>query len=563
MTVGDEPGNTDVLIVGAGPTGLLAACLLAQGGIHVRIVDKSPSPAKESRAFAIQARTLEVLLSIGLAEAFLDRGTVVAGARLYLDGQPSAGFDFERVGHPDTPFPFVLVLPQFETEAILVDHLARLGVGVERGVAALALRQDEAGVTLTVEEESGRPGDISCRYLIGADGAHSMVRKALGLTFEGAPYAQTFLLADCSVDGLPASEPFSVFLHGSHFALWFPLKGGRFGRVIATGLEAVADPSLAGQGTAPATLSEVEHALRAASQRDLRLSEPVWLSRYRVHHRGVDRYGVGRAFVAGDAAHIHSPAGGQGMNTGFQDAYNLAWKIALALRSGAPPALLASYDAERRPVGERVLAVTDRMFSLATAPSRWVSALRGAILPVAGATLAHSDGLRARAFHLLSELGIAYESGAAVQDERAGGGWPGGPVPGGRAPNAAISRTRSVFDLLVGYRFHLLAFSRTPLSAEAIARIDRALRDLAAGSGLDIGCHLIARSLIGRGPGFIQIESDMLLSAYGVLAPVDTALYLVRPDGHVAWRAPSLDLAGCAAFMAGRFGEAQGRVEVA
>lgn len=558
MSAGGQDGrapDVDVTVVGAGPTGLFAAALLAQSGVSVRILDRSPTAAKESRAFAVQARTLEAMLAIGLADRLLDRGTVAGGARIYIGGEESAGFSFEDVGHPDTPYPLVLVLPQSETEAVLAEHLAGRGIAVERGVTAARLEQDAAGVTLHCAAPDGGGIAIRSRYLIGADGAHSFVRKALGLTFHGAPYAQTFLLADCTLEGELADGPFSVFFHRQNFAMWFPMRGERRGRVITTSRQDVADPSLAGQGSAPATLAEVEASFRQAAARDLRLADPVWLSRYRVHHRGVNRYGAGRAFVAGDAAHIHSPAGGQGMNTGLQDAFNLAWKIAARLRSGAPEALLASYDAERRPVGETVLAATDRTFSFVTSSSGWVSAVRNVVLPVVGATVGRSGLMRSRAFHFLSELGIRYAAGAAVQD---GGraGWSGGPPPGHRAPDARIARTLSVFDVLAGYRFHILAFSRKPLRAAEIEALADELDRAAAASGLDMGAHLVGHSLVGRHPRLARVENDTLLSAFGVTGGVEQALYLVRPDGHVAWRAPSLDVAGCRAFVAGRFAAA-------
>ena len=546
-----------VVIVGAGPTGLMAAALLVQCGVSVRILDKSPTQAKESRAFAVQARSLEAMLSIGLADAFMERGTLAVGARTYLDGRRTAGFDLERVGHPDTPFPIVMILPQSDTEAILVEHLSGRGVEVERGVTATGLTQDGDAVVLHVTDADGRQDTIRCPYLLGADGAHSMVRKALGLSFEGAPYAQTFLLADCSLEGDLEEGPFSVFFHGEHFALWFPFKGERRGRVITTSHQEVSDPSIAGQGSSAATIEEVEQSFRTASQLDLRLRDPVWVSRYRVHHRGVDRYGVGRVFVAGDAAHIHSPAGGQGMNTGLQDAFNLAWKIALAVEGRAPDALVASYDAERRPVGDDVLNATDRAFSFVTSPSGWVQAARTVLLPAIGATIGRSGAVRSRVFHLLSELGIHYGPGAAVANEaKSGLKWPDGPTPGERAPDAAVGRKVSVFDLLAGYRFQLLAFCRRPLAAEEIDRIASALRDLARDSGLDLGTHLIAYSLVGRHPGLVQAESDTILSIYGLSREVEEALYLIRPDGHVAWRKPSLDLASCRAFIAERFSRA-------
>lgn len=546
--------DADVVVVGAGPTGLFAAALLARCGVRLRIIDKSPSQVKESRAFAVQARTLEIFHAIGLAEAFLDRGTLASGARIYVDGKPGAGFNFEDVGRSDTPFPLVMILPQSETEAILVDDLSRLGIHVERGVTATALTQDSSGVTVSVTDPDGMERALSCSFLIGADGAHSVVRKALGLTFEGAPYAQTFLLADCALEGELEQGPFSVFFHRENFALWFPINGSRFGRVITTSRQEVTDSSVASVGSSPTTLAEVEESLRAAANRDLRLTDPVWLSRYRVHHRGVNSYGTGRVFVAGDAAHIHSPAGGQGMNTGLQDVFNLAWKLALSVRQGAPRELLASYDSERRPVGENVLAATDRVFSFVTSNSPWVSAVRNTLLPLAGATIGRSGMLRSRAFHLLSELGIHYGPGAAVQDEKtAPAPWSGGPAPGDRVPDARISRTRTAFDLLAGYRFQVLAICRKALSLEETEAIADELQRLPGATGLDLGAQLIANSLVGRHPRLIRIEHDTTLSSFGMSDGIDEALYLVRPDGHVAWRSPSLDFAGLRSFVAGRF----------
>ena len=551
-----EPNGRDaqVTIVGAGPTGLLSAILLKRAGIHVRILDKAPSAAKESRAFALQARTLEILHTIGLADAFLDRGALASGVRVFVDGKLAASVTLDGAGRTDTPFPVVLTLPQSETEAILAADLLRQGVEIERGVTATALRQDAQGVALEATDAAGRALTIRSDYLVGADGAHSVVRKALGLTFEGAPYAQTFLLADCRIEGPLEEGPFCAFLHESDFAIWFPLRGERFGRVIATSRQAVTDPSIADQGSSAATLADVEDSFRRATQIDLRLSDATWVSRYRVHHRGVDRYGVDRVFVAGDAAHIHSPAGGQGMNTGLQDAANLAWKLTLTLRGGAPPSLLPSYDGERRPVGRSVLAATDRMFSFATSASGWMSAARDVLLPLVLGTVGRIGIARSRAFEFLSELGIRYPAGDAVADEAsAKPRWGEGPDPGERAPDAQITHRTRVFDLLIGYRFHLLALSRAPLSGAEIERWAAELDELARGSGLDLGAHLIVTSQIGRHSAIIQVENAAVLAAYGLSNAVPQALYLVRPDGYVAWRAPSFDPAGCARFIADRF----------
>ncbi len=545
--------DVDVAIVGAGPTGLLAADLLARSGVRVRIVDRAPGAAKESRAFAVQARTLELLLAIGLADRFIERGLLATGARIYVDGKPSAAFDIDLSARGDTPYPVVLMLPQSEVEAILAEDLAGLGVAVERGTTAETLTQDEDGVLIEGRNEAGEAVRIAASYCIGADGAHSFVRKALGLSFEGAAYQQTFLLADCKVHGPLEHGPFAMFLHGRDFAMNFPLKGQDYGRVIAADPQGVVDQTIASQGSSPATLPEVEEAFRRASQLDIRLSEPRWLSRYRVHHRGVDRYREGRVFVAGDAAHIHSPAGGQGMNTGLQDVANLSWKLALAVRGDAPPTLLDSYHAERWPVGDRVLRMTDRAFSVATSRSGWVTALRDVMAPIVGGAMARSGALRSRVFHFISQLGIRYHPGGAVADE--GEAWPAGPAPGRRAPDATIGRKTSVFDLIGGYRFTLLAFSRTALGSDEIDRLSRALQAVAAGTSVPLDTHLVAHSFAGSDPRLIQAENSAVFSAYGLDHDRPQALYLVRPDGHVAWRAPGLDIAiaGCRRFIEERF----------
>lgn len=547
-----ERESTDVLIVGAGPTGLLAASLLARCGISVRIVDKSPTAAKESRALVIHARTLELLLSLGLAESFLDRGMLTTGARIYVDGRQAAALDLGTVERADSPYPIVLLIPQSEVEDLLIADLDARGVAVERGIVVGGLSQDAAGVSVDAVGPDDGALRLSASYLIGADGAHSVVRKALGLTFEGAPYAQTFLLADCKVEWDLENGPFSLFLHGPDFALYAPLKGEEYGRIITLDSQAVTDPSMASQGSSPATLADVERAFRRATNLPLALSEPRWLSRYRVHHRGVNRYREGRAFVAGDAAHIHSPAGGQGMNTGLQDAANLAWKIALAMNGTAPPALLDSYHDERWPVGEKVLKETDRVFSFMTSQSGWVTGLRDTLAPIFGATIGRSGLLRSRAFHFMSELGIRYHPGGAVAEE--GSSWSHGPKAGRRAPDAVIARKTAVFDLLAGYRFHLLALSRTPLRSVDIEAITGEFAAFAGATGLDLGTHLVAHSFVGRDPRLVQPETGSVFTAYGLTGDVMQALYLVRPDGYVAWRAPGLDFAACRRSVAGLFG---------
>ena len=445
-----EHGTTpqaDVIIVGSGPTGLMAANLLTRCGVRVRILDKSAQQAHESRAFGVQAKSLELMLSIGLADEFMNRGLIAGGAQIFQDGKQVSEVNFDDIGRADTPFSFLLMLPQSEIERILVDDLKRLGVEVEHNVLVTGLTQSQEGVVVRAENKAGEGIELRGLYLIGADGAHSIVRKTLGLSFTGEPYPRGFLLADCKIDWDLDYEHMKMFLSGRHFAVYLPLKGKDFCRVIAGEPAAAAIPE-PGTPAAEATTSEaisldlVQAELRAAYGEKVTLSQPVWTTRYRLHHRGVNKYQEGRVFVAGDAAHIHSPAGGQGMNTGLQDAANLAWKMALVLKGGSPLHLLETYHSERWPVGQKVLSFTDRMFSAVTSQSGWTSTIRSLLLPVFGAVMSRSGTVRSRAFHFISQLGIRYHESAVVKEgssSGAAGAWRDGLKAGRRAPNGLIA----------------------------------------------------------------------------------------------------------------------------
>ncbi|OJH42593.1 hypothetical protein BON30_05240 [Cystobacter ferrugineus] len=527
----------------------MAATLLKRRGVDVRIVDARATASRESRAFAMQARSLELFLSIGLADALLDKGVVNHAIDFFVSGRHVGGLDFDAADSPDTPYPFIFMLPQSETEAILIEELGRQGVRVERGVQVTGLAQDEHGVETRGTTSGGDAVHIRSAYVIGADGAHSVVRKAVGLSFEGAKYAQSFLLADCRVEWPLDHARFRVFMNGSSIGLFLPLQGSSLSRVMATDHSGKADAG--GPDATTLELGELQAALSAAAGMELTLSEPTWTTRYRIHRRGVDRYRVGRVFVAGDAAHIHSPAGGQGMNTGLQDAANLAWKLAAVIRGGAEAELLDTYGTERHPVGQQVLTQTDRLFSTAAGKTGWEATLRDWLARPAAAVISKLGPAQHRAFRSLSELDIAYGPSRFVEDAEAQGNH-GGPRAGERAPNAALARHSDVFDLIGGYQFSVLALSRKALDRDETKRLSAQLGVLGQGAN-GLATHLVTRVPVGRDPHAAFVDSADVFETYGLTQADDQALYVVRPDGYVCWRSEGLDIAACQQFLT-RFG---------
>ena len=395
--------RSGVLIVGAGPTGLVLALWLAKLGVKVRIVDKAAQPGTTSRAVAVQARTLELYSQLDLAAEVIARGHKTPGVNLWVGGRKAARVPFETVGAELTPYPFLFIFPQDEHERLLIERLEGFGVSVERGVELTSFEDKADGVSATLRREGGTEEVCEAAYIAGCDGARSVVRQVMGVGFPGGTYRQVFYVADVEASGPAIDGELHVDLDEADFLAAFPLAGKGRARLIGTVRDERADR--------PDTLTFADVSGRAIDNLKVQVGRVNWFSTYHVHHRVADHFAKGRAFLLGDAAHIHSPAGGQGMNTGIGDAINLAWKLAQVLGGRAPAGLLETYEAERIGFARRLVASTDRAFSIATADGPLARLLRTRIAPLLIPLALSAGAAREFAFRTVSQITLNYRGG--------------------------------------------------------------------------------------------------------------------------------------------------------
>jgi 2-polyprenyl-6-methoxyphenol hydroxylase-like FAD-dependent oxidoreductase len=397
----DKSGQADVLIAGAGPTGLVLALWLTKLGVRVRIIDKAAEPGTTSRALAIQARTLEFYQQIGLAQAVVDRGHRVAALNLWVKNARAARVPIEDLGQGLTPFGFPIIFPQDEHERLLIEHLSEMGVEVERPVELTAFEDDGKQIRATLSK-AGSEETGTYAYLAGCDGARSKVREVLDTGFPGGTYDHLFFVADVDAVGPPMNGELHVGLDEADFLAVFPLADTGRGRLIGSIRDDAAN--------------DHEHLqfddVRARAMQNLKIEvkRVNWFSTYRVHHRVAQSFRTGRAFLLGDAAHIHSPVGGQGMNTGIGDAVNLAWKLASALKEPYSEALLDSYEPERIAFAQRLVATTDRAFTVVISPGAWARFVRTKAVPALAPALFRVPLVRRLVFRTISQTAVNYRA---------------------------------------------------------------------------------------------------------------------------------------------------------
>jgi 2-polyprenyl-6-methoxyphenol hydroxylase-like FAD-dependent oxidoreductase len=449
--------RSDVLIVGAGPTGLVLALWLTKLGVKVRIIDKTAEPGTTSRALAVQARTLELYRQLDLSDTVIAKGHKVPAVNLWTRGKQAAHLVFETVGSSMTPYPFLKIFPQDQHERLLIERLQALGVAVERQTELIRFTDENDRVVVRLRGPDGVEVDGEASYLAGCDGARSIVRETIGAGFPGGTYRQLFYVADVEAAGPALNGELHIDLDEADFLAVFPLAGEGRARLIGTVRDERADRA--------DTLTFEDVSDRAINHLKVQIRQVNWFSTYHVHHRVALRFRKGRAFLLGDAAHIHSPAGGQGMNTGIGDAINLAWKLATVVAGRAGDHLLDSYEAERIGFARKLVATTDRIFSFATEEGRLAGFMRMRIAPVLFPIAVGFDAVREFMFRTVSQVMVNYRNGPLSRGAA-------GRVQGGdRLPWAPVQGADN-FDALkiMNWQVHVYGSASAELTAWCAAR---------------------------------------------------------------------------------------------
>jgi 2-polyprenyl-6-methoxyphenol hydroxylase-like FAD-dependent oxidoreductase len=487
------------------------------------IVDRHAGPALQTRALGVQARTLEIYSHLGIVDRALELGKRGTGANIWAEGRKMARVPLGEAGRTATPYPFILILGQDDNERIMGERLRDWGLAVQWNTELVALEQEAGHVTATLKQPDGTTRKIAAAWVGGCDGARSVVRELSGIAFPGAPYEHVFFVADTEATGDMVPDEVNVYLWREGFHLFFPMRGKDHWRVVG-----ILPPELRARDDV--TFDDLTPSMRREAGAGLAFKACTWFSTYRIHHRSAARFRDRRCFLLGDAAHIHSPVGAQGMNTGLQDAYNLAWKLALVVVGRADAALLDSYEAERMPVARRLLNTTDRAFMLVVSDSRLAGLFRTRVLARIAAFAMRREPVQRFAFRVVSQTGIHYR--ASPLSETLGAMPDGAPRAGDRFPWLRLKlnaggAVEDLFQALDDARFNLIAIGQPAPSADM------------PGLGELLRVH--------------AIPDDPVNDAELVRAQVPrVSYYLLRPDGHVGLCGLRLEAAAVARYVARR-----------
>jgi 2-polyprenyl-6-methoxyphenol hydroxylase-like FAD-dependent oxidoreductase len=527
MEAMSQASNVEVAIIGAGPVGLTAAAELARYGISARLVDRRDGPVQHSHAAVVHVRTQEVFEAMGVAERIVPRGYPLQYISLNAFGKLLGGI---RVHGVDGPYPGPRVVSQQVVETQLAEHLAALGGAADRPAEVTEIAEAAEGFTITLHRPDGSSEQFHANYLLGCDGGHSFARGRFGIGFPGERYdGFEFIHADAQLSWSHPTGRGYVYVTKDCLVLLFPFDAAGRYRVLCARTDQ--DPD---NHSEPA-LAEVQAILREVSGDDeAELADASWLARWRSTHRIAERFRAGRVFLAGDAGHIHVPVGGQGMNTGIQDAFNLAWKLAAVIKGGADPALLDSYESERYPVAEDLLKGTDRGFQLMVQPGD----LASFAMKLFGSGVIALEAVQDRLRRVLGEVTINYRPSALAEDH----GGSIGPIAGDRAPDgvvvrAADRRTLRLLEAIAGPHWSLLVFAGLEAETGLTALVEIG-RQVEARFGRQVAPILVTPGRApAEWPGTVLYDRDNLLhERYGVR---HAALYLIRPDWYVGFRAPA------------------------
>lgn len=532
---GNRVESCDLLIVGAGPTGLMMASECARYGMDCRIIDRASHPSDHSKALAIQPRSLEMLHFLGIDSPFLERGEKLHALSIHSQHRLVGHVEFQKL---NSPFPYILSLPQSVTEELLNQHLIELGLKIERECELIGLEEQGEEVLATIQTPGNQKKQLRAQWVIGCDGAHSFVRKHLNLSFEGKTFPIVFSLADVQINWKYSHEEANAFWSREGILAAIPLpEKGRYRLIFELDRcqqHQEKAPSLnhLQVGVPPPTLEEVKEVVWKRADPDAHLTDPVWLANFHVNSRLGNHYQVRRFFLAGDAIHIHSPIGGQGMNTGLQDGWNLAWKLAFVHKGYASPHLLKSYHEERHATATKLLEGTEEGTRMAALQKGWQIFLRNG----AASLLLRFSSLQQTLIEAISQINITYSPSSFIAEK---GRFSRGPKSGSRMPDFTLQEgkePRQLHALLQGIdTFFVLFLLGDGYDFEELGKLLLQLDQLS----LPIKPLLLAKGSVGQ--KFDRLFVDLNGGIHSALGVEKNGAYVIRPDTYIGYRQAPLN----------------------